>query len=45
MVEIKLPELGEDIEKGLLPDSEELVAPLIKNVCYFNAKNYFEFDK
>jgi glucuronate isomerase len=37
--------IGEDVEKGLLPDSEELLSPLIKNVCYYNAKNYFEFDK
>ena len=36
--------IGEDIEKGLLPNEEELISPLIKNVCYFNAKNYFQFE-
>jgi len=37
--------IGTDVEKGLIPDSEELLAPLIENVCYKNAKNFFEFDK
>lgn len=37
--------IGEEIEKGLIPDSEELVAPLIQNICYYNAKNYFDFNK
>lgn len=37
--------IGEEIEKGLIPDSEELVAPLIQNICYYNAKNYFNFNK
>lgn len=35
--------LGSDVENGLIPDSDELLAPLVKNVCYFNAKNYFNF--
>jgi glucuronate isomerase len=37
--------IGEDVEKGFLPDSEELLSPFIKNVCFYNADNYFEFDK
>lgn len=37
--------IGEDVEKGFLPDSDELLAPLIKGVCYYNAEQYFEFDK
>ena len=35
--------IGEDIEKGLIPNDEELVSPLIQNICYYNAKKYFEF--
>jgi glucuronate isomerase len=35
--------IGKDVENGLIPDSEELLAPLIKNVCFYNAKNYFAF--
>ena len=37
--------IGEDVEKGFLPDSDELLAPLIKGVCYNNAEKYFGFDK
>jgi len=35
--------IGREVENGLIPNSEELVAPLIKNICYYNAKNYFDF--
>jgi glucuronate isomerase len=37
--------IGEDVEKGFLPDSDELLAPLIEGVCYNNAEKYFGFDK
>jgi glucuronate isomerase len=36
--------IGEDVEKGLIPNNEELISPLIQNVCYFNAKNYFNLS-
>ena len=29
--------------KGLLPDDESLLGPMIKNICYANAKNYMAF--
>jgi len=32
--------IGDDIEKGEIPDSDELVGPMIRNVCYGNAKQY-----
>lgn len=32
--------LGEDVEKGLLPDSDELLAPLVRNICHHNARNF-----
>ena len=35
--------IGRDIENNLIPDDEELVGPMIKNICYANAKNYMAF--
>jgi glucuronate isomerase len=32
--------IGRDIENGELPDSDELVGPMIRNICYSNAKSY-----
>ena len=36
--------IGKDVENGLIPNSEELIIPLIENICYYNAKNYFGFS-
>jgi glucuronate isomerase len=33
--------IGDDVEKGLLPDKEELIGRMIKNICFSNAANYF----
>ncbi len=35
--------VGNEIEKGLIPDSDELVKPLIEGVSYKNAEEYFGF--
>jgi len=35
--------IGRDIETGAVPDDESLVGPMIKNICYANAKNYMAF--
>jgi glucuronate isomerase len=35
--------IGRDIENGLIPNDESLVGPMIKNICYANAKNYLAF--
>src|SRR5580704_15130384 len=35
--------IGRDIKNGLIPDDEKLVGPMIKNICYANAKNYTAF--
>lgn len=35
--------IGADIEKGLLPDDRTFLGGVIRDICYFNAKNYFEF--
>ena len=32
--------IGEEVEKGLIPDDEELLKPLIEGVSYRNAKEY-----
>lgn len=36
--------LGDDVEKGLLPDSDELLGPLVKGICYGNAKGMLGLD-
>jgi len=35
--------IGEDIEKGEIPNDMELAGGMIEDICYRNAKNYFEF--
>ena len=37
--------IGEEVEKGLIPDEEELLKPLIEGISYTNAKNYFNFSQ
>ncbi len=32
--------LGADVERGELPDSDDLLGPLIKNICIDNARGY-----
>jgi glucuronate isomerase len=36
---------GNDIENGELPDDMEWTGKIIQDICYYNAKNYFDFDK
>ena len=35
--------LGNEIDKGLIPDDDALLKTVIQDVCYYNAKNYFGF--
>src|SRR5439155_20013539 len=35
--------IGRDVENGEIPDSENLLGPMIRNICYANAKNYMAF--
>lgn len=35
--------VGNEVEKGLIPDEEELLKPLIEGISYRNAKEYFGF--
>ena len=32
--------IGRDIENGEIPDSDDLVAPMIRDICYGNAKRF-----
>ncbi|MDP9955881.1 glucuronate isomerase [Epilithonimonas hungarica] len=34
---------GNEVEKGLIPDDERWVGKIIQDICYYNAKNYFNF--
>jgi glucuronate isomerase len=33
--------LGNEMDQGLLPDSEELVGSMVRNICFKNAETYF----
>ncbi len=35
--------LGEDVEKGLLPNDIEQIGQMVRDISYYNAKNYFGF--
>jgi glucuronate isomerase len=34
---------GQEMEIGLLPNDEVWIGEIIKDICYYNAKNYFNF--
>jgi glucuronate isomerase len=36
--------LGHDVERGLLPNDQELLGELVQDVCFRNARRYFQFD-
>jgi glucuronate isomerase len=36
--------IGADVEAGLLPDREDWLGPMIRNICYRNARNYLGLD-
>ncbi len=37
--------LGTDIENGELPNDISWIGKLIKDICYYNAREYFQFQK
>ena len=37
-------EMGKEMEAGRLPDDIQLIGSMVKDICYYNAKNYFNFD-
>ena len=34
--------LGNDIEKGVLPQDTQLIGQMVRDICYYNAKKYFQ---
>jgi glucuronate isomerase len=34
---------GINVEKGLFPDDKDLITDMVRNISYYNAKNYFNF--
>jgi glucuronate isomerase len=36
--------LGNDVERGLLPDDKKLMGQLVQDVCFRNARKYFQFE-
>ena len=36
--------LGNEMDQGLLPSDFDLVGHMVRDICYFNAANYFGFD-
>ncbi|MBT32457.1 MAG: glucuronate isomerase [Thalassobius sp.] len=34
---------GNDVENGLLPNDMDLISQVVEDICYNNAKNYFNF--
>ena len=35
--------IGTDVEKGEIPNEMKFLGTLVENICYHNAKNYFQF--
>jgi glucuronate isomerase len=35
--------LGNDVENGELPNDKALLGSMVENICYYNAKNFFNF--
>jgi glucuronate isomerase len=35
--------LGDEMEKGLIPDDEKWIGGLVQDICYNNASDYFNF--
>lgn len=35
--------LGDDVKKGMIPNDMDLLGNMVEDICYNNAKNYFNF--
>jgi glucuronate isomerase len=35
--------LGEEMERGDIPDDKQLIGSIVSDICYANAKNYFGY--
>jgi glucuronate isomerase len=36
--------IGQDLERGLVPDSEELVGEMLENICFHNARRFLGLE-
>ena len=36
--------IGRDIENGAIPNDDDLVGPMIRNICYQNARQYLGLE-
>jgi glucuronate isomerase len=36
---------GKDIQNGELPNDEKMIGKIIQDICYYNAKDFFQFPK
>ncbi|WP_248722376.1 glucuronate isomerase [Seonamhaeicola sp. ML3] len=36
--------IGEDVKQGLIPNDIEFLGKMVQDICYYNAKNYFNFE-
>mgnify|MGYP003638399916 CR=1 FL=1 len=36
--------IGDDVEKGLIPDDDSLVGPMVENICFGNAREYLGLE-
>ena len=37
-------ELGKELVAGRLPNDIDMIGSMVKDICYYNAKNYFNFE-
>ena len=37
--------IGRDVESGDLPDREDMLGPMIRDICYANARRYLQLDR
>lgn len=37
--------LGDEIEKGMIPNDMQFIGTMVEDICYRNAQNYFDFAK
>ncbi len=35
--------LGNDVEKGLIPRDMDLIGKMLRDICFNNSANYFDF--
>lgn len=35
--------IGRDVKNGLMPDDDQLIGPMVRNICYANARDYLNF--